>query len=30
MEDLRGSYVKIIVLEAIILAALWWFGRTYS
>ncbi len=30
MEDLRGSYVKIVVLEAVILAALWWFGRMYS
>jgi hypothetical protein len=30
MEDLRSSYVKILVLEAAIVAALWWFGRVYS
>ena len=30
MEDLRRSYVKIVVIEAVIILALWWFGRVYS
>lgn len=30
MEDLRSSYVKIVVIEAVIILALWWFGRLYS
>lgn len=30
MENLSGTYVKIMLLEAAIIVALWWFGRTYS
>jgi hypothetical protein len=30
MEDLRSAYVRILVLEAVIVAALWWFGRVHS
>lgn len=30
MENLTGTYVKIMLLEAAIVVALWWFGRTYS
>jgi hypothetical protein len=30
MEDLRRSYVKILVIEAVIILALWWFGQRYS
>jgi hypothetical protein len=30
MENLTGTYVKIMLLEAVIVVALWWFGRAYS
>lgn len=30
MENLSATYVKIMLLEAAIIVALWWFGRTYS
>jgi hypothetical protein len=30
MENLTGTYVKIMLLEAAIVVALWWFGRAYS
>jgi len=30
MEDLSATYVKILLLEAAIILALWLFGRMYS
>ncbi len=30
MENLSGTYVKIMLLEVAIIVALWWFGRVYS
>lgn len=30
MENLTSTYVKIMLLEAAIVVALWWFGHTYS
>lgn len=30
MSDLTGTYVKILLLQAVIVAALWWLGRAYS
>ena len=30
MENLSATYVKIMLLEAVIIIALWWFGRAYS
>jgi hypothetical protein len=30
MENLNAGYVKILLLEAAIIVALWWFGRAYS
>lgn len=30
MENLTSTYVKILLLEAVIVGALWWFGRAYS
>jgi hypothetical protein len=30
MEDLSATYVKILVLEAVIILGLWLFGRMYS
>ena len=30
MENLTRSYVRIMLLEAVIVVALWWFGRTFS
>jgi hypothetical protein len=29
-SDMTGTYVRVIVLEAAILAALWIFGRMFS
>lgn len=30
MENLRSTYLTIVVLEIAIVAALWLFGRVYS
>jgi hypothetical protein len=30
MEDLTTAYVKIVVLEAVIIVLLWAFGRVYA
>jgi hypothetical protein len=30
MEDLTAAYVKIVVLEALIIVLLWAFGRVYA
>jgi hypothetical protein len=30
MEDLTAAYVKIVVLEALIILLLWAFGRVYA
>jgi len=30
MEDLTATYIRIMLLEAAIVFALWWFGRAYS
>ena len=30
MENLTGAYVRIMLLEAVIVVALWWFGRMFS
>jgi hypothetical protein len=30
MEDLTAAYVKIVVLEAVIIVLLWAFGRVYA
>jgi hypothetical protein len=30
MEDLTSAYVKIVVLEAVIIVLLWAFGRIYA
>jgi hypothetical protein len=30
MEDLSAAYVKIVVLEAVIIVLLWVFGRVYA
>jgi hypothetical protein len=30
MEDLSATYVKILLLEAVIILGLWLFGRMYS
>ena len=30
MEDLTGTYVKIMALEIAIVLALWWFGKAFS
>jgi hypothetical protein len=30
MEDLSATYVKILLLEAVIIIGLWLFGRMYS
>jgi len=30
MEDLSATYVKILLLEVVIILGLWLFGRMYS
>lgn len=30
MENLTNTYVKIVLLEVVLIVALWWFGRAYS
>ena len=30
MEDLSATYVKILLLQAVIIFGLWLFGRLYS
>jgi hypothetical protein len=30
MEDLTAAYVKIVVIEAVIIVFLWAFGRVYA
>ena len=30
MEDLTAAYLKIVVLEALIIVLLWAFGRVYA
>jgi hypothetical protein len=30
MENLTTTYVRIMLLEALIIIALWWFGRAYA
>jgi hypothetical protein len=30
MEDLTAAYLKIVVLEAVIIVLLWAFGRVYA
>jgi hypothetical protein len=30
MEDLTAAYVKIVVLEVVIVVLLWAFGRVYA
>jgi hypothetical protein len=30
MEDLTAAYVKIVLLEALIVVLLWAFGRVYA
>jgi hypothetical protein len=29
-QPLVGTYVKVLVLEAAIITALWWIGRVFS
>jgi hypothetical protein len=29
-HGMRSTYIGVVLLEAAIIAALWWFGRTFS
>jgi hypothetical protein len=30
VKDMTGTYVKVLMLEAVIVTALWLFGRAFS